>query len=148
MRANDRQEGGTHYRKNGNAPQHWDLAVLHGWDYFQAQVIKYVMRWKDKHPTLDKRIEDLKKARHVLDKYIEEAEAGARFPALQPDDDNATPMPPITNADGTFHLVELYPNACARWACARCGTEVDTAPGTDPAFAHDCAAAKGYVQQD
>jgi hypothetical protein len=53
----------------------------------QYQITKYVMRWKDKHPTVEKRIEDLKKARHFLDKYIEDAEAWdrehVRLPAEQ-----------------------------------------------------------------
>lgn len=70
MSANDRQEGGSHY-KTGDKPQHWDLAIMYQWDPFQYQITKYVMRWKDKHATPEKRMEDLKKARHFLDKYIE-----------------------------------------------------------------------------
>ena len=73
MSANDRQEGGNHY-KQVNAPQHWDLVVAYQWDYFQSQITKYLMRWKSKHPTNEKKLEDLKKARHFLDKYIENYE--------------------------------------------------------------------------
>jgi hypothetical protein len=36
------------------------------WDYFQGQIIKYLMRWKKKGG-----VQDLEKARHYLDKYIE-----------------------------------------------------------------------------
>lgn len=73
MSANDRQEGGDHYGP-GRGLQHWDLVIKFKWDYFQAQVTKYIMRWKFKHPTPEKRLEDLKKARHFLDKYIENFE--------------------------------------------------------------------------
>lgn len=73
MKANDRQEGGNHYN-NGEGLQHWDLVNMYRWDYYQAQITKYVMRWKKKHKTHAGRVEDLRKARHFLDKYIEEAE--------------------------------------------------------------------------
>ena len=74
MSANDTQVAGDHYRTKGDKIQHWDLAVMFMWDPFQYQITKYVMRWKDKHPTFEERLVDLKKARHFLDKYIEEAE--------------------------------------------------------------------------
>ena len=64
MKANDRQVGGVHY--SGKALQHWDIVAMHQLDYFQGQITKYVMRWKSKNG-----LEDLKKARHFLDKYIE-----------------------------------------------------------------------------
>ena len=70
--ANRRQEGGRHYEAEDGL-QHWDLAIIHHWDYFQAQIIKYVMRWKHKHAGHKSRVMDLKKARHFLDKYIENA---------------------------------------------------------------------------
>lgn len=63
--ANERQIGGDHYRKHGKL-QHWDVVAHFGLDYFQAQILRYVMRWKDKDG-----IQDLEKAKHYLDKYIE-----------------------------------------------------------------------------
>jgi Protein of unknwon function (DUF3310) len=63
--ANDRQVGGEHYKTPG-IPEHWDLVAIFGWDYFQGQITKYLMRWRKKNG-----IEDLEKARHYLDKYIE-----------------------------------------------------------------------------
>lgn len=69
-KANDTQVGGTHYNQK-DKPQHWDLVQMYGWDYFQGQITKYLMRWKTKHNTPEGRLEDLKKARHFLDKYIE-----------------------------------------------------------------------------
>lgn len=64
-KANEHQVGGSHYKSPG-LPEHWDLVAMFGWDYFQGQITKYVMRWRKKNG-----IEDLKKARHYLDKYIE-----------------------------------------------------------------------------
>ena len=64
MSANDIQVGGTHYQ--GKELQHWDLVDMYDWDYFQAQIIKYVMRHKGKNG-----LQDLQKAGHFLEKYIE-----------------------------------------------------------------------------
>lgn len=64
MTANDRQVGGSHYRCEGE--QHWDRVNRLGLDYFQGQITKYVERWKLKNG-----IEDLEKAKHFLEKYIE-----------------------------------------------------------------------------
>jgi hypothetical protein len=64
MGANERQVGGTHYKTGGE--EHWDRVHRLGLDYFQGQITKYVERWKLKNG-----IQDLEKARHFLDKYIE-----------------------------------------------------------------------------
>jgi hypothetical protein len=61
--ANGRQVGGGHYK---NQIQHWDFAASHDFDYFQGQITKYVTRWKKKNG-----LQDLLKAKHFLDKYIE-----------------------------------------------------------------------------
>lgn len=74
MPANEHQVGGDHYQ-NDNGPQHWDIVVMFNLDYFQGQITKYLFRWKYKHKTPATRLEDLKKARHFLDKYIELQEA-------------------------------------------------------------------------
>lgn len=63
--ANDRQIGGNHYKTPGKL-EHWDLVGMFEWDYFQGQITKYLMRWRKKNG-----LEDLEKARHYLDKYIE-----------------------------------------------------------------------------
>lgn len=67
--SNTHQVGGRHYGLVSF--QHWDAVVLFDLDYFQGQITKYVMRWRKKNG-----IEDLKKAQHFLEKYIEEIEAG------------------------------------------------------------------------
>lgn len=61
--ANDRQVAGDHYRSE---IQHWDYVWANDLDYFQGQITRYVTRWKKKGG-----VEDLEKARHFLDKYIE-----------------------------------------------------------------------------
>ena len=66
--ANERQVGGGHYQQ-GDSYQHWDIVAEYQLDYFQGQITKYVMRWKKKNG-----IQDLQKAQHFLDKYIELAE--------------------------------------------------------------------------
>lgn len=66
--ADKRQEGGTHYK---NRPiQTWNLIIPMGWSAFQFEIINYVDRYQRKGG-----IEDLKKARHWLDKLIEVEEA-------------------------------------------------------------------------
>ena len=67
MSANDKQVGGQHYKgMTPDIPQHWDIVSMHNLDYFQGQITKYVMRWKNKNG-----VEDLLKAQHFLEKYIE-----------------------------------------------------------------------------
>ena len=66
MKANERQVGGVHYQVKGSELQHWDVVAHFDLDYFQGQITKYVMRWRDKNG-----VEDLEKAAHYLEKYIE-----------------------------------------------------------------------------
>ena len=46
--------------------QPWDYIVANDMGYLAGNIIKYVTRYKDKNG-----VEDLKKARHYLDKLIE-----------------------------------------------------------------------------
>lgn len=63
--ANAVQVGGEHYRKYGGL-QPWDTWMPWNLNGFQAAILKYVVRYRDKEG-----VEDLKKARHFLDKLIE-----------------------------------------------------------------------------
>jgi hypothetical protein len=72
------QVGGSHYQQ-GDKPQHWDLVAMYDWDYFQAQVTKYLMRWRSKNG-----VEDLKKAASFLAKYIALVEAGLVMAPIAP----------------------------------------------------------------
>jgi hypothetical protein len=67
IKANDIQFGGDHYKSKGIEP--WDYAVANKLGFLEGSVVKYVTRYKDKNG-----IEDLKKARHYLDKLIETLE--------------------------------------------------------------------------
>lgn len=64
MSANNTQVGGGHYR---SSTQHWDLLAHYGPAYYIGNATKYLFRWKRKNG-----LEDLKKARHYLDKLREE----------------------------------------------------------------------------
>lgn len=62
--ANDTQIGGDHYKEKFIQP--WDFIAANQLGYFEGNIVKYVSRWQDKGG-----INDLKKARHYLDKLIE-----------------------------------------------------------------------------
>jgi len=64
MVANEEQVGGEHYK--GKPVEHWDFVLMHKMPYMEAQIFKYVLRWRDKGG-----IADLHKARHFLAKLIE-----------------------------------------------------------------------------
>lgn len=66
--SNKKQIGGTHYQ---TTIQPWDYTVANNLDYFQGTIIKYVTRCWSKNG-----VEDLEKATHFLEKYIELAKAG------------------------------------------------------------------------
>lgn len=68
MAANDRQVGGQHYKKGGE--EHWDRAWRLKYDPFQYILTKWIERWKEKGG-----LQDLYKAQHALEKYIEIIEA-------------------------------------------------------------------------
>jgi hypothetical protein len=62
--ANQTQIGGDHYKEKNIQP--WDFIAANQLGYFEGNIVKYVSRWRDKGG-----INDLKKARHYLDKLIE-----------------------------------------------------------------------------
>lgn len=64
MSANNEQVGGDHYKSHVIQP--WDYITVNGLGYLEGCIIKYVSRYKDKGG-----VEDLKKAKHYLDKLIE-----------------------------------------------------------------------------
>lgn len=64
MEANEVQVGGDHYKRKRIQP--WDAIVDWKMGFLDGNVVKYIARWKEKGG-----IEDLKKARHYLDKLIE-----------------------------------------------------------------------------
>lgn len=71
---NERQVAGKHY--GGGNYQHWDFVVDNDLNYFEGQITKYVMRCRKKNG-----LEDLEKAKHFLEKYIEQYSRLNRLPA-------------------------------------------------------------------
>jgi len=69
VRANDRQEGGSHYKDMGVEPwgvvDTWSLEQRIG--YYRGSALKYLMRMGTK----DARLQEAKKAAHYLEKLIE-----------------------------------------------------------------------------
>ena len=65
MSANDKQVGGKHYSRG--KIQCWDFIVDQGMDFVTGNCVKYLVRAGHK----GNKLEDLKKARHYLDKLIE-----------------------------------------------------------------------------
>lgn len=62
--AGSTQIGGDHYKKRAMQP--WDFIAANNIGFFEGNAIKYIVRWKDKGG-----VEDLKKAKHYIDKLIE-----------------------------------------------------------------------------
>ena len=86
MSANRNQEGGSHYKTKPIQP--WDFIAQNGIGYLEGNAIKYLARWRDKNG-----VEDLRKARHYIDKLIE----------LETQEN-----PPITAYDGPTHTVPYH----------------------------------------
>ena len=63
MSANEKQVGGEHYK---SPIQHWDYVLANNIPYMEAQIIKYLTRWRKKNG-----LQDLEKAQHFLTKLIE-----------------------------------------------------------------------------
>ena len=64
MKATETQEGGDHYKKYAIQPT--EFIHRNGLNFIQGNVIKYVMRYKEKNG-----LQDLKKAKHYIDLLIE-----------------------------------------------------------------------------
>jgi len=62
--ANEIQVAGSHYKSKAIQP--WDYIAANDIGYFEGNIVKYVSRWKEKGG-----VDDLRKARHYLDKLIE-----------------------------------------------------------------------------
>jgi hypothetical protein len=94
------QVGGSHYKDMPIQPMEYSMA--NGLDACQHTIVKYVTRFREKGG-----LQDLEKARHVIDMLIE-FERKAIERAATPANDNA-PRGPL-NADGTT------------WCCGRTGS--------------------------
>ncbi|WP_281952009.1 DUF3310 domain-containing protein [Nitrosophilus kaiyonis] len=59
-----KQIGGNHYIKH--KIQVWDIVDEYNLDFYEGNILKYLLRYKDKNG-----VEDLKKMQHYLEKLIE-----------------------------------------------------------------------------
>ena len=66
-RANDYMHGGTHYK--AHKYETWDVILDWNLGYLDGNAVKYLSRWR-----LKGGVQDLKKARHYIDKLIEVTE--------------------------------------------------------------------------
>lgn len=64
MTPNETQVGGSHYLKK---IQPWDFIIANDLGFLEGNIIKYISRYRSKGGLVD-----LYKARHYLDKLIEE----------------------------------------------------------------------------
>lgn len=64
----DQQVGGDHYQK---AIQPWDIISEWKLDFWEGNIVKYILRYKDKDG-----VKDLKKAKHYLEYLIERESNG------------------------------------------------------------------------
>jgi hypothetical protein len=62
--ANKYMIGGKHYKQH--TYETWDVIADWGLGYFDGNAVKYLSRWRHKGG-----VEDLRKARHYIDKLIE-----------------------------------------------------------------------------
>lgn len=68
VNANATQIGGGHYKQHTH--ETWDVILDWGLGYLDGNAVKYLSRWRHKGG-----VQDLKKARHYIDKLIEVEEA-------------------------------------------------------------------------
>ncbi len=64
------------YYSGRDGMQPFDVIDAFGLDFYEGNVIKYIVRWRQKNG-----IEDLRKARTYLDQVIKRAEAAGDRPA-------------------------------------------------------------------
>lgn len=147
--SNDRQVGGGHYM---GPVQHWDLAAQRNYDYFQGQITKYVDRWKNKNG-----LQDLKKAQHFLEKYIELVEDGV-FTGGKDFQPKTVDMNSLRAGHPAFYEVrELFETEGFTadgdfWRCKKCRARIQVFVGANPIGFHECPQpgepTAGYVDQD
>ena len=149
MSANDKQVAGTHYR---TAIQHWDYVIANNLDYFQAQITKYVTRWKKKGGP-----KDLEKAEHFLQKYLEAIRAGEPFTPETyfsltevPVEVSAPKGVPHYEVQNHFET-EGFVLEGDWWRCRQCRERFLAAIGENPSLVHRCVPEEptggGYVAQ-
>lgn len=140
MGANDKQVGGTHYKKGGE--EHWDrMWRLYGRGYFVGCITKYVERYHEKNG-----IQDLEKALHFTEKLIE-----LESPKPFPDIGMLVSDPRQVNPTGWRDFVFEGIGADGQlMTCRVCGSKILIDPYANPHHEHECGAdpSPRYVNQE
>ena len=159
MSANDEQVGGRHYKTGGR--EHWDIVSEFGLDYFQGQITKYVMRWKHKHKEPEKRLEDLKKAEHFLQKYLEinaiksppepiSIFTPTGIAEILKLGNGTLPSPPkydSISSDDNFKCEGWWGDLTQLYKCRHCGTYLRAVDLSNALLEHGNCAGAAYVGQ-
>ena len=99
-KAIDGQVGGNHYKEKKIQP--WHIIDEYHLDFYAGNVLKYILRDKN-----DNKLEDLKKARHYLDKLIEGYSPTITVEDCEPD--NFKPVANVSIVDlDTLDTISAY----------------------------------------
>lgn len=145
-KANDRQVGGSHYKRGGE--EHWDRVWrLWGPGYFIGCITKYVERYREKNG-----IQDLEKAAHFLEKLIE-LETAALNPPVVPTGYIVARRGTINPTGWTAFVFEGAGADGFLMKCKYCGEKFWMPPDDNPNDHHVSAACgtqptSAYVNQD
>ena len=140
MSANDRQVGGDHYKKGGE--EHWDRAWRMQYDPFQYIITKWVERWKDKGG-----VQDLEKAKHAIQKYIEVVTTPAA--RTEKVDEIVSTLGEVLPTGWRDYTFEGADDKGFLFTCRSCRVKVRVPPDDNPRAYHACGAEPGrnYVDQ-
>lgn len=145
MSANHKQIGGSHYSQYG-ALQHWDVVYKFGLDYFQGCISKYLFRWKDKNG-----LEDLYKAKHYLEKYIElmKQEANGRGEDALQGKTFLTVKNQVKPNGWVGYTYEGGTKDKEEYTCKSCRTTFTSPVGRNPNDFHECGTSpdRHYIDQ-
>lgn len=138
MAANDKQIGGSHYKKGGE--EHWDRQWrLFGRGYFIGCITKYVERYHEKNG-----VQDLHKAIHFLEKLIELESASVLQP-YKPDrpeyENQITPdvlIPGTPTHSQFFRWEGGWGDNTNHYRCTRCKQYVRALTPEQAEAMHDC----------
>ncbi|MEQ1572795.1 MAG: DUF3310 domain-containing protein [Vicinamibacterales bacterium] len=100
MSANEKQVAGNHYKAT---IEHWDYVVANKLNYFEGQITKYVTRCRKKSG-----MQDLEKAKHFLEKYMEVFKLVQGHPAVAKHGYYGEKTPPPAQAESL--VVERHPS--------------------------------------
>ncbi len=145
MSANERQVGGDHYQKQ--KIQHWDFVLSNNIPYMEAQIIKYVSRWRDKNG-----FEDLEKAKHFLEKLIEwETQNEKKIIRKEPKKEFKKVWEGVKPDGWEGFTFEGGKEGMDIFRCQTCREEFKIPMMHNPGEYHNCKdahATSGYVNQD